>query len=99
MFLRANLENSRALAVFCELLRKIVIFDKDAKNRPTIGDPGLTLVEAQSHFSLWAMAQSILVATNDVRERDPQIEQILLNPETIAVNQVSGFCVVNVFAL
>eukprot|EP01048_Picozoa_sp_COSAG05_P019808 COSAG05_NODE_3205_length_2245_cov_1.539609_2_plen_212_part_00 len=36
------------------------------KDRPTVGDPGLNLIEAQSHFSLWCMFQSILVATNDV---------------------------------
>ena len=57
------------------------------KDRPTVGDPGLTLTEAQSHFSLWCMAQAVLVATNDVRLRDENIERILLNPETIAVNQ------------
>ena len=59
------------------------------KDRPTLGDPALTLVEAQSHFSLWCMAQAVLVATNDVRLRDESIERILLNPETISVNQDS----------
>ena len=56
-------------------------------NHPTVGDPGLSLVEAQAHFSLWAMLGSILLATNDVRERNASIERILLNPEVIAVNQ------------
>jgi hypothetical protein len=57
------------------------------KNRPTLGDPGLSLIEAQSHFSLWCMFDAILVATNDVRQHDVDIERILLNPETIAINQ------------
>eukprot|EP00039_Didymoeca_costata_P002889 m.63538 g.63538 ORF g.63538 m.63538 type:complete len:571 (-) comp11584_c0_seq1:18-1730(-) len=57
------------------------------QNHPTAGDPGLTLVEAQSHFSLWCMFASLILATNDIRLRDPKIENILFNPETIAVNQ------------
>lgn len=61
------------------------------KDHPTIGDPGLTLIEAQSHFSLWCMFAAMLMATNDVRRRDPAIERILLNPETIAINQVAVF--------
>jgi hypothetical protein len=56
---------------------------------PTAGDPGLSLVEAQSHFSLWCMFSSLLLATNDVRKRDPEIERILLNNETLAISQVS----------
>ena len=56
-------------------------------NRPTVGDPGLSLIEAQSHFSLWCMFPSPLVATNDIRLRDESIEAILMNPETISVNQ------------
>ena len=54
---------------------------------PTIGDPGLSLVEAQSHFSLWCMFSSLLLATNDVRKRDKDIEGILINNETLAINQ------------
>lgn len=57
------------------------------RDHPTIGDPGLTLVEAQSHFSMWAMFPAPLSATHDVRLRDPDIERILLNKETIAINQ------------
>jgi len=57
------------------------------QNRPTVGDPGLSLIEAQSHFSLWCMFPSPLVATNDVRLRDESIEGILMNPETINVTK------------
>ena len=56
-------------------------------DHPTAGDPGLTLVEAQSHFSMWCMFPSVLLATNDVRKRDSDIEAILLNKEAIAINQ------------
>ena len=47
----------------------------------------MTLIEAQSHFSMWCMFQSPLVATNDVRLGDKDIDAILINPETIGVNQ------------
>ena len=55
------------------------------KDHPTTGDTGLTLTEAQSHFSMWCMFPTILMATNDVRLRDPDIERILLNNETMYV--------------
>mmetsp|Transcript_135734 Transcript_135734/g.220877 ORF Transcript_135734/g.220877 Transcript_135734/m.220877 type:complete len:164 (+) Transcript_135734:2-493(+) len=36
---------------------------------------------------MWCMFPSMLMATNDVRLRDKDIEYILLNNETIAINQ------------
>ena len=60
-------------------------------NHPTEGDPGLSLTEAQSHFSMWCMFPTILLATNDVRLRNGSIERILMNPETIAVNRELPF--------
>ena len=36
---------------------------------------------------MWCMFPTMLMATNDVRLRDPDIEAILLNNETIAVNR------------
>ncbi len=54
---------------------------------PSSIDTGLSLIEAQSHFSLWSMFASLLYATNDVRKRDSAIERILLNNESIAINQ------------
>jgi hypothetical protein len=62
------------------------------KDHPTKGDPGLTLVEAQSHFSMWCMFPAMLMATNDVRKRDKDIENILFNKETIAVNRTYSTC-------
>jgi alpha-galactosidase len=43
--------------------------------------------QAQSTFSLWSMFSSMLMATNDVRSRNTDIEAILLNKEVIRVNQ------------
>ena len=57
------------------------------RGHPSAIDPGLTLTEAQSHFSLWCIFGSLLLATNNVSQRDPAIEAILLNDEAIAVNQ------------
>ena len=36
---------------------------------------------------MWVMFPTILMATNDIRKRDPAIEAILMNNETIAINQ------------
>ena len=38
---------------------------------------------------MWCMFPTMLMATNDVRLRDPDIEAILLNNETIAVNRTN----------
>eukprot|EP01079_Euglenida_sp_SAG-EU17-18_P011301 gene11301-2055_t len=54
---------------------------------PTSRDPGLTLPEAQSHFSMWCLFASELLATNDVRIKNSTIDAILMNPETIRINQ------------
>eukprot|EP01043_Picozoa_sp_COSAG02_P074872 COSAG02_NODE_15184_length_1196_cov_0.729262_1_plen_63_part_00 len=39
--------------------------------------------------SMWCMFPTMLMATNDVRLRDPDIEAILLNNEPIAVNRTN----------
>ncbi len=54
---------------------------------PTSGDPGLSWMEAQAHFSMWCMFPSPLLATNDVRVRNVQVERILLNKDAIDINQ------------
>jgi alpha-galactosidase len=48
---------------------------------------GLGEFQAQSTFSLWSMFSSLLMATNDVRLRNKDIEAILFNKEVIRVNQ------------
>ena len=52
-----------------------------------VGNPGLTEVQSRSHFSLWAMMAAPLIAGNDLVNMAPEIRNILLNKEVIAVNQ------------
>ncbi len=50
-------------------------------------DTGMTDTEYRSHFSMWSIMASPLLASNDVREMPEVIKDILTNAEVIAVNQ------------
>jgi len=52
-----------------------------------VGNGELTLDENKAHFSLWCMLAAPLMLGNDIREATPEIMEILLNKEVIAVNQ------------
>jgi alpha-galactosidase len=52
-----------------------------------VGNGGMTPTEYRSHFSLWAMMASPLMAGNDVAHMDDVTRSILLNTEVIAVDQ------------
>jgi len=52
-----------------------------------VGNPGLSLEESRSHFSLWAMLAAPLIAGNDLRSMPADIREILTNKEVIAVDQ------------
>jgi alpha-galactosidase len=52
-----------------------------------VGNGGMTSTEYRSHFSLWAMMASPLMAGNDVANMDEATRAILLNREVIAVDQ------------
>lgn len=52
-----------------------------------IGNGGMTPTEYRSHFSLWAMMASPLMAGNDIARMDESTRSILLNEEVIAVDQ------------
>jgi len=52
-----------------------------------VGNPGLSLEESRSHFSLWCMLAAPLIAGNDLRHMPPAIREILTNKEVIAVDQ------------
>jgi alpha-galactosidase len=54
-----------------------------------IGNPGLTLEEARTQFSLWAMWSAPLLAGHDPREMtgDDVASTVLLNRDVIAVDQ------------
>ena len=52
-----------------------------------VGNDGMTDVEEQSHFSLWAIMAAPLMAGNDISNMGTRVRNILLNKEVIAVNQ------------
>ena len=54
-----------------------------------VGNPGLTLEEARTQFSLWAMWSAPLLAGHDPREMTGQdiASAVLLNRDVIAVDQ------------
>ncbi len=54
-----------------------------------VGNGGLTLVENRAHFSFWALFAAPLMAGNDVQAMKPEIRDILMNREAIAVDQDS----------
>jgi alpha-galactosidase len=54
-----------------------------------VGNGGMTPAEYRSHFSLWAMMASPLMAGNDIARMDESTRSILLNKEVIAIDQDS----------
>jgi len=52
-----------------------------------VGNGELSLDENRAHFSLWCMLAAPLMLGNDIRQASPEILEILLNKEIIAVNQ------------
>jgi alpha-galactosidase len=52
-----------------------------------VGNGKLTLAENRSHFSLWAMLSSPLLAGNDLPHMKPEIRDILTNRDVIALDQ------------
>jgi len=52
-----------------------------------IGNGGMSMDEYRTHLSLWAMIAAPLIAGNDLRNMAPEISEILLNKEVIAVDQ------------
>jgi alpha-galactosidase len=52
-----------------------------------VGNPGLTPVEAQSHFSMWVISAAPLWAGNNLTEMSDSTRAIYANTEAIAVDQ------------
>jgi alpha-galactosidase len=52
-----------------------------------VGRSGLNETEQRSHFALWAIMASPLIAGNDVRSQSTTTRDILTNPRLIAINQ------------
>jgi alpha-galactosidase len=54
-----------------------------------VGNGKLTLAEDRSHFSMWAMLAAPLIAGNDVVHMKPEVRDILINRDVIAIDQDS----------
>lgn len=52
-----------------------------------VGNGQMTRDEYITHFSMWSMLASPLMAGNDIRKMDKETKEILTNAEVIAVNQ------------
>ena len=52
-----------------------------------VGNGGMTPAEYRSHFSLWAMMASPLMAGNDIAHMNDTTRSILINKEVIAIDQ------------
>ena len=52
-----------------------------------VGNGKLTLAENRTHFSMWAMLASPLLAGNDLTSMKPEIKAILTNRDVIAIDQ------------
>jgi len=52
-----------------------------------VGNPGMSTAESRAQFSLWCILAAPLMAGNDLRSMSPDVLQILLNKEVIAIDQ------------
>ena len=52
-----------------------------------IGNGGMTNTEYRTHMSLWSLLAAPLLAGNDLTKASPEIMDILLNKEVIAIDQ------------
>jgi alpha-galactosidase len=52
-----------------------------------VGRGGMTDTEMRSHFALWAMLASPLIAGNDIRSMNSATQTILKNQQLVAINQ------------
>lgn len=52
-----------------------------------VGNGTLTTEESRAHFSLWCILSAPLIAGNKLKAMTPEIKEILLNKEAIAVDQ------------
>ncbi len=48
---------------------------------------GMSDVEAQAQFTMWAMVAAPLVLGNDIRTMSPRAQRIVINPRAIAIDQ------------
>ena len=62
-----------------------------------VGNGGMTTAQYRAHFSMWALFSAPLLAGNDMAHMTPEISEILLNKDVIAIDQdlmgIQGHCV------
>ena len=83
---------SRVVQNFESNARHAVFSAPDSWNDPDmleVGNPGLSPVEARTHFSMWAVSAAPLWAGTDLSKMDPETLATYTNPEVIAVDQDS----------
>ena len=100
------MQSELALLVFdlthvCSMLQLCTFGEGATRHWNSTGQPGnnhgigMTLREYESHLALWAIIQSPLIQSADLRtvgERHPECLKLMLNQEIIQVNQdVAGF--------
>ena len=60
-------------------------------NVPHRGDPGLSVIESQTHMAIWCIMASPLIINYNIFDGpgrvDPEIEKIVMHDEAIAINQ------------
>src|SRR5665213_1570223 len=52
-----------------------------------VGNGGMTNDEYRVHFSMWALFSAPLLAGNDLEHMTPEVREILLNKDVIAIDQ------------
>jgi alpha-galactosidase len=52
-----------------------------------VGNGGMTTEEYRVHFSMWAIFSAPLLAGNDLEHMSPDVREILLNKDVIAIDQ------------
>ncbi len=52
-----------------------------------VGNDGLSITEAQTHFGLWCLLSAPLMAGNNLKSMPEEIKRILTNKEVIALDQ------------
>lgn len=52
-----------------------------------VGNGSLTFAESRAHFSFWCLLAAPLIAGNDIRSMSPEIHDILIDRQAIAIDQ------------
>ncbi len=89
-FEKNHVEWTRIVKHFESNARHAVFSAPNSWNDPDmmeVGNPGINMVEAQTHFSMWAISAAPLWTGNDLTNMDASIRRMYTNSEVVAVNQ------------